>query len=218
MKLQIRRADLDSDRNQLVNAFARYLNPRFDATRFNWLYLDNPHGKARAWIAYDAAKSDQIVGAAAAFPRRMYVHEGEDLAWVLGDFCFDPKYCSLGPALQLQRTLFNQVDSGEMSFWYDFPSQKMMAVYRRFHIEPCDQIIRLARPLRVDGKVKHSVQSDVHRKVLTLGGNTLLRVPAAQSKPSKALVESACRDLRTGVQRTRSRGTRVPRHLHPALG
>src|SRR3990172_10896236 len=148
MGVSLRRAHLELDRDLLVDAFRRYINPEYDAPRFDWLYRGNPHGEARVWIAFDP--DTKLVGAAGAFPRRMYVGDREQLGWVLGDFCVNPQYRSLGPALQLQRTFLDQVDSGEMAFWYDFPSSSMMALYRRLRLEPFARLVRLAMQLRVD--------------------------------------------------------------------
>ena len=41
------------DREILIDALSRYLNPVADARRFDWLYKDNPHGEAQVWIAFD---------------------------------------------------------------------------------------------------------------------------------------------------------------------
>src|SRR6516165_11096555 len=90
------------DRGIIIEVLARYLTPLSDDHRFQWLYLNGVHGTPQAWLAVDA-NGDNICGAAAAFPRRFQMGNEEVLGWVLGDFCLDPQYRSLGPALQLQR-------------------------------------------------------------------------------------------------------------------
>ncbi len=157
MAIFVRPADLDSDRELLIDAFLRYLTPLSDDRRFNWLYRENPHGPARAWVATEG-NNRAIVGAAAAFPRRMYIGGIPKQACVLGDFCVSPHYRSLGPALQLQRACLAGVDSGTLALVYDFPSTSMMAVYRRLGVEPCGQMVRLAKPLRAERKIGEKVK------------------------------------------------------------
>ena len=82
MAIAIREADIESDRLLLMEAPFHYLTPPSDGPRFDWLYRNNPHGQVRAWIAMDRDR-DVIVGSAAAFPRRLYVGDGEEFVWVL---------------------------------------------------------------------------------------------------------------------------------------
>src|SRR5438067_1465189 len=100
MNIVVRRADLDQDREPIIETLLHHLTPRSTAARYEWLYRSGPHGEARAWVATDT-ESQRIIGVAAAFPRRVRSEMGESLAWVLGDFCIDKQYRSLGPALQL---------------------------------------------------------------------------------------------------------------------
>src|SRR5262245_50888305 len=101
MAVTVRPASLDDDAAFMVTAVQRHLNPAADLDRYRWLYLANPDGEARAWVAEDGA--GRPVGMAAAFPRRMHMSGREGLGWILGDFCVDDEYRTLGPAVQLQR-------------------------------------------------------------------------------------------------------------------
>jgi GNAT superfamily N-acetyltransferase len=157
MKLAIRPACLEADSKVLIEAFMRFLNPHYDAPRFEWAYLQNPHGQGRAWIAFDPAR-DVLVGTATAFPRRARVGDRTVTGWVLGDFCVADGYRSLGPAVQLQRTCLAGVDSGAVSFCYDFPSVSMSAVYARLGVSQTLRRVRLARPLRVDRYVRDRIK------------------------------------------------------------
>src|SRR5262249_14595697 len=104
MPVRIRQAALNSDEAELTDLLRRHLAPTADERRFGWLYRDSPHGEARSWLACDA--QGNAVGAATAFPRRVHVDGREKRNWVLGDFCLDEEFRSLGPALQLQRACF----------------------------------------------------------------------------------------------------------------
>lgn len=174
MAIVVRPADLEKDRELLIDAFSRFLTPLSDDRRFDWLYLGNPHGRARAWLATDV--SGRVIGACAAFPRRFYFGDGTTAGVVLGDFCIAPDYRSLGPALQLQRACLDTIGSGEFALGYDFPSSGMLAIYKRLGIEPQQQIVRLAKPLRVDRKVAQRVKSRTLAAGLSNVGNLALRL------------------------------------------
>ena len=172
-RLAIRPADLRLDRDVVIRTLSRYLTPGPDAKRFGWLYLTNPAGPAKVWIAEGAGKS---VGVGAAFPRRLVVNGVETPACVLGDFCIAPDQRSLGPAVQLQRACLEPVHSAWAAAAYDFPSQGMMAVYRRLGIAQSTELIRLAKPLRADRTVAERVSSKAVARGLSAVANLALRV------------------------------------------
>ncbi len=174
MKVVIRHANLQSDRQLIIDTARRFLTPRSDDCRFSWLYESNAHGRARVWFAH-SADDGEIVGMAGAFPRRIYIENREETAWVLGDFCINDRYRSLGPALALQRACLVEVDAGAVAFCYDFPSKSMMAVYKRLQILPFAHILRLAKPLRVDRRLKKLVKSQTFNRVLGVASNFVLK-------------------------------------------
>jgi hypothetical protein len=171
--VDIRRADLESDRDMLIESLRRYLTSASDGRRFDWLYTANPHGRASVWIATDT-ESGEFIGMVTGFPRRMCLAGRITSAWVLGDFCVGDKYRSLGPALQLQRTCLADVNSGTVPFCYDMPNTAMLAVYRRMGIAPSRQMFRMAKMLRVNRKVAESIGSSLVAEGVSLVGNALL--------------------------------------------
>lgn len=147
MAIIVRPANLVSDRSIII-AMIRSLAPHSDDRRYDWLYKHNPHGEARAWIAEDKGA---VVGVAAAFPRRLMLRGEVYLVWVLGDFCVNAHYRSLGPAMQLQRAVLDSVLHARMlAGFYDFPSRPMAAVYKRIGIREEGALIRMAKLLRAD--------------------------------------------------------------------
>ena len=173
MPTVIRAADLQRDRNELVEFLALYLNPAADARRFDWLYLHNPHGPARCWVSTHPA-TDKIVGASAVFPRRILRGDGTIRGCVLGDFCIHPDFRSLGPALHLQRaTLAGMQDAG-FEFGYDFPSASMLGVYHRLGIQPQDLFVRMAKPLRADRQIGARVKSRIAARGASAVANAVL--------------------------------------------
>jgi hypothetical protein len=156
MNVDIRKADLSTDKERIISCLRMYLNPESDHKRFEWLYLSCPDGKAMVWLATER-ESDKTIGAAAAFPRRIYIGENETTGWVLGDFCIAPEYRSLGPALKLQRSLIDGLREEQAALYYDFPSSAMMMVYRRLGVPESGRWTRFVRFLRTEPLVKRIV-------------------------------------------------------------
>lgn len=162
VSIDIRQADLKRDKAALIDTLFKYLTPDSDEKRFNWLYEDSPEGPARAWLATDT-DTQTVIGVSGAFARRITVNGGEKTGWVLGDFCIAEQFRSLGPALRLQKATLEQITDAEGSaFCYDFPSQGLMAIYRRLGMKARGQMLRLAKPLLLN------------RKLAQLGGPKLL--------------------------------------------
>lgn len=156
MSIVIRPVDLQTDRATLLAVFERLLPPAADPRRFDWLYRQNPHGLARAWLVVDADTRDWV-GAAAIFPRRLRRQGVACDGYVLGDFCLDRAYRTLGPAIQLQRACLAEIASHADSLAYDFPSEGMLAVYRRMGLEAPARLVRFAKPLRLDQRIARRV-------------------------------------------------------------
>jgi hypothetical protein len=151
MPHRIRIADPAADRALLTELLTVNLGPPA-GRRFDWLYFENPHGPARAWVATEI-DTGRAVGAAAAFPKKLLISGGTCSGYVLGDFCIDHGNRALGLALQLQRACLRQLASPTAVMSYDFPSTQMMAVYRRLQIAPLAEAVRWSKPLRADRQI-----------------------------------------------------------------
>lgn len=182
MSIVVREADLAADGAVLIDTMKRFLTPQSDEKRYDWLYRQNPHGPARAWMAIDQTCDHSVIGVASAFPRQI-CSNGQDLVgYVLGDFCLDPRYRSLGPAVQLQRVFLTEVKAGRMKLFYDFPSHSMMAVYKRMGLTSCGDMTRMAKPLRVDRFVSSQIPLAGLASALSAIGNLFLQW--SDGKPS----------------------------------
>jgi hypothetical protein len=170
----IRAADLETDRALIADLLSHNLSPAAGGPRFEWLYLGNPHGRARAWIATEEG-TGRGLGVAAAFPRRLFVRGSIRLGYVLGDFCIDEHHRSLGLALRLQRACLAQLVSTSPLLAYDFPSDSMMAIYGRMQIAPAGQTVRWAKPLRANRKIAKFVRTPAVARLLAAPINELLK-------------------------------------------
>jgi hypothetical protein len=179
MTIRIREANLREDQEILTGLTQTYLDAGADNNRFRWLYLENPFGPARAWIA--CRDQNEAVGMAAVFPRQMYREGKMVTGCVLGDLCISTKYRSVGPTLQLQRVCLSCARSGEFAVAYDFPSSTMSRVYEHLGILPMEKSVRLAKVLRMDVKIERILPLSVLSRPLAAAGNLALAVTARRS-------------------------------------
>jgi hypothetical protein len=145
--VRVRAADPRRDRERIGTVLARNLPPAAGADRYDWLYLDNPAGPARVWVAEDAA-TGEVIGTSAGHPKRMYCEGQIETVLDLSDFAIDAPYRTLGPALALLRATLAPVGAGEYAFSYDHPTDPMLAIYRRMGRRDLAPQRRWVRPLR----------------------------------------------------------------------
>ena len=169
----VRAADLRQDRQDIITLHRKFLTPLSDDVRFDWLYHGNPFGPPLVWVVQDSSSGD-LIGTAGAFYRSLWDGEKKHDGWVLGDFCVSDAYRSLGPALQLQRACLEGICENPSQVWYDFPSQNMLAIYKRLKILPAMEMIRFVKPLKVDRKVQSLVGSTILQRGLSACGNMAL--------------------------------------------
>jgi hypothetical protein len=167
MATTIREADITRDRDELIRFLGENLAAGANASRFDWLYLRNPCGRARAWMALGEA--GETIGMAAAFPRDFWITDRAEQVWVLGDFCIAKEHRSLGPALSLQRVI-----TRECEICYDFPSQSMLSIYRRLGVPAFGQHVRYVKLLKADEKVQKFVRQRFLASPLIQIGNWTL--------------------------------------------
>lgn len=171
----IRPAEVYEERATLTAFLSAYLSPEANEARYQWLYCKNPEGIARAWVAC-SGDNGMVVGAAAAFPRRIHSRGKKIRGYVLGDFCVHPDYRSLGPAVALQKCVLEDLSRENAGFVFDFPSASMLAIYKRLQIEPQESVIRFAKPLRADRQIRKRINNRAAMRTLSVAANAALRM------------------------------------------
>lgn len=152
--------------------------------RFDWRHSDNPAGESWSWFMYDGSKN-LTVAMATVFPRHMRVNGKRVRAGQVGEFAVDSGYRSLGPAVLLQRTTFEPVNSGDLAFCYDCPPHdEGMSTFVRLGMRPNCEVIRYARPLRSDEYFAKRIGDGAWTKPLIAGANLLLRAQRKKAKVS----------------------------------
>ncbi len=117
--------------------------------RYDWIYLNNPLGKARAWIIWKD-KTNEPVGFTGVFPRAVYVNGKQYVGWNCGDFSIEKKFRSLGIALKLRKAAKNAVDANEVPFLYAHPNARMEVIHLKSGHFKIARMVRYALPVRVD--------------------------------------------------------------------
>jgi hypothetical protein len=185
MAISVRQVDLRQDRDKLVTFLHQNLTVRSNASRFNWLYLENPSGLARGWMALNEAS--EIVGVGAAFPRLVWIDRKPRRGWVLGDLCIAPESRSLGPALLLQRICLKSLEIEGNPAWFDFPSGPMMAIYRRLGILAAANHVRYVKIFRVDKIVERFIPATSVARGISRIGNLALKSQRAMYRPPRGV-------------------------------
>lgn len=174
MKIGIRRACLKNDRQEMIEILKRNFGP-IQEPRFDWRHSENPAGESWSWFMYDGHQ-DATVAMATVFPRHMRVNGKRVRAGQVGEFAVDSGYRSLGPAVLLQRTTFEPVVSGDLTFCYDCPPHdEGMSTFVRLGMRPSCEVIRYALPLRSDEYFAKRIGDSAWTRPLVAGTNLLLR-------------------------------------------
>jgi hypothetical protein len=117
----------------------------------------------------------------------MYVDGKLTRCGQVGSFAVDAGYRSLGPAVLLQRTTFQPVDSGEIDFCYDCPPHDQgMSTFVRMGMRANCEVIRYALPLGCDEHVHKRLGTGMWTKPLIGMGNVLLKA-RGRGKPTPGL-------------------------------
>jgi hypothetical protein len=175
----------------MITLLTRNFGP-IQEERFAWRHTENPAGVCWSWFAYDANGSSRKtpVALVTVFPRNMRVGGKRVRGGQVGEFAVDSTHRSLGPAVQLQRTTFTPVDSGDLTFCYDCtPHDRGMSTFVRLGMQPNCEVHRYALPLRCDPYVAKKCGTGVWTKPLIAAGNVVLRTRRAKSSASGLEIE-----------------------------
>jgi hypothetical protein len=175
MTVSVHAARYEVENQELIDTLQMNLPHLPHAQLFPWQYIRNPEGRAQVWVATDS-ETNRMIGVAAAFPRRVYCSGKEVRSYVLGDFCINATHRSLGLALALQRACLDGLAGSAPGFVFDFPSQAMLAVYKRMQIHANASIIRHAKLLRADRKIAEHMPVRAVARGLSLVANIGLRL------------------------------------------
>jgi Acetyltransferase (GNAT) domain len=188
MKLSARRISLIENRQEMLELLNRNFEPGQE-TRFEWRHINNPVGEAWAWFLYDGSKA--AVGTVAVFPRRVYVDGKQVVCGQVGGFAVDASHRSLGPAVLLQRTTFEPVDSGTFAFCFDCPPHdRGMSTFVRLGMRSKCAVTRYALLLRSDNYVEIRFGRGAWTKPVIAAANLFLRMRSTRRHVSGVEITS----------------------------
>jgi hypothetical protein len=183
----VKQADPEKDKQIMIDILARNRN-RSDldyARRIDWIYLNNPFGRAKAWIIWEDTKNIPV-GFTGVFPRPVFVQGKEYLAWNCGDFSIEKKYRTLGVAVKLRKEAKMAVDSGEVPFLYAHPNERMEVIHLRVGHQKISQMVRFALPLKVERYLKDKISPQALAKILAWPVDSFFKVKFALKRAKGA--------------------------------
>ena len=151
MSVSILEANVERDLEMMHATLNANRTRQATLDRFRWLYLSNPDGRAKAWLAVDD-KTGETAGFTAVFPRRVRPAGVPTpvLAWNCGDFSIHQKYRAGGVAVKLRRAAREGVDRGDSPFLYAHPNDRMLPVHMRVGHKALAQMVRYGKVLRAN--------------------------------------------------------------------
>ncbi len=175
MSYTVREADIDKERDIMVNILKNNRQTEsFDYDkRFEWIYLNNPYGKAKAWIIWND-KEKEPVGFTGVFPRPVYVNGKSIVCWNCGDFSIEKRYRTLGIALKLRKAAKAFIDKGEPPFLYAHPNERMELIHIKSGHKKIAHMQRYALPIRATRLIRSYVKNDTLTWFLSKPANFLL--------------------------------------------
>jgi len=165
MGYTVREADIIQEKKLILDTLNNNRSMEISTKRYDWVYLNNPFGKARAWLVF-CDQTGEIAGGIAAFPRLMSVCGKEILCWTCGDFSINPKFRTLGPAVKLRKAVTLHVDQGNISFLYSHPNKKAKGVHLMAGNSILGEMVRYAQRINPKNLFPVTVnESWLHKKL-----------------------------------------------------
>lgn len=199
MGIVIRDADLIRDRDLILETLNQNRRRKKDLSRYDWLYLQNPFGVAKAWLAMDD-KADEVAGVTAVFPRLMDLGGQEVLCWNCGDFSINQKFRTLGAAVKLRSEATRHVNSGTIPFLYAHPNDRMKAVHLRVGHSVLGEMVRLARVLKPDRYLGEHWQGTWMAKSMGWALNTAIAIKTTGFRGRREFASEIYRSFPEKVQ------------------
>lgn len=129
MEYRIEKVDALVHRERILSLWQENFPGLQGAQRFVWMYANNPGGVPDVWFLL--TPDNQAVGMVAVCRRRFIGGGRELLAGQAMDFVVNKAHRALGPALQLQRKVLQDVREGNVDLVYSFPNKNSKQVLKR---------------------------------------------------------------------------------------
>ncbi len=168
-KFEIKPAS-DKDRDTIIGLMGRIYAGDMSA-RYDWLYRDNPHGRALSWLAIERA-TGEAVGCTSIFPRRVMVAGSERVGGIGGDCVIEPRVRRQGLATALHRVSFAEMRERGVDFMYGPPTPNNLGALVKAGSHLVTNYKRWIRPLTSRGAYRAAFS-----RVPTRGQAQLAHIP-----------------------------------------
>jgi hypothetical protein len=159
MNYLVVKADLEKNRNDILSLWGKNF-PELPPERYDWIYYNNPDGKALNWIALENC-SGSFVGTTSIFPRTMKAGSELVLAGIAGDFAVNRENRGTSIAVMLQRAVTTSINQNNLKLIYGFPNRKAELVQLRAGYISIGRISRWAKLLKTNKFLKTPVLQKV---------------------------------------------------------
>ena len=147
-EFEIRDASPD-DRAHVIRLMGN-IYPGDVAAHYDWLYRDNPHGRALTWLAIER-ESGEAVGCTSIFPRRGMIEGRERLGSIGGDCYIEPRVRRRGLATRLHVVSFEGMRRAGIEFMYGPPTPNNLGALVKAGSHLVTSYRRWVRPLTSHG-------------------------------------------------------------------
>jgi len=165
MGYEVIQADLNRDKEAILKFWNNHHDRKLDS-KYQWLYEQNPDGKAMVWLALEI-ETGEYVGMTTLFPRNILYMNHQRLSSIAGDLFISPAHRSLKAAIMLQRALLATVDAGVASSIYVFPNRQAALVMRRVGYKRIGSMVRMVWILRSLKQLKKRGTNKFIRKIVS---------------------------------------------------
>ena len=156
-KIEIIRIDPLDYKDSIIKLWEKNL-PDTPKSRFNWMER-NPEGPSVWYVARDEKRG--VIGTISIMPRVVLINCRKYLAGIVGDLTIDKAFRTLGPALNLLKTvLFKQSEMG-FDFLYTYPNTDALKITIFAGFKKLSVIKRLVKPLNVRNKLEENFSSQL---------------------------------------------------------
>ncbi len=164
MKYKINIADLERDQDSILALWLRNFST-IDKIRYQWLYLRNQAGQPVCFLL--KSPEQEVIGLNGLIHRKIKIQNNKSVAGHAIDLLVDKKYRTVGPALQLQRSLIQQIRKQNIPLIFGFPLPAAQLILRRVGYQDLGIRERWVKPLYSYHILKKEIFSQYLTKIIT---------------------------------------------------
>jgi len=146
-KYQVNEVDVSKGFADVLRIWSENFDRKFDYHhKYSWLYQDNPSGESDLYFLF-SSEDEKEVGVQGVSPRQMEYNGERFCAGLVADFAVDQSHRTLGPGLNLLKTVLNKSKS-KYPLTYSFPNKKAVPVFKRAGYRFTFEISRFSKVIK----------------------------------------------------------------------